>query len=358
MWKAFLKSEANLDDPFLRTTPEEDKASLVGLMMLRRYQDGHRGKSATSFTAGIRLRFAQETLSTNFLDAVWIATARSACKLNAKELRVKRNNGPASSVKLPVCESLITDMRERLWVGKSWSEADLIQRMTYLGCMWGFDLGARISEYTLPEPGAQDHCIRTDDLSFTVQTPSHTKNIVGSELSLKDSAGGGQKIVECRVLAASSKGKVVVKAKLIGRRSPEEAQFLDDVADFVMHSAASGTDELLSFRKSDGRKVALRGRGVRDELKKTCHIHGLPPTYFSSHSLRKGAITHMRSQGATEDDRRDRGNYAPGSQVMNSTYDYAIGLGPLASNSLTGGHKPTLEDVRRLLPAAKGSQRN
>ena len=30
----------------------------------------------------------------------------------------------------------------------------------------------------------------------------------------------------------------------------------------------------------------------------------------------------MRATGATEEDRRDRGNYAVGSQVMNQTYDY------------------------------------
>ena len=64
-------------------------------------------------------------------------------------------------------------------------------------------------------------------------------------------------------------------------------------------------------------------------------------------------MTHMRAAGAPEDDRRDRGNYAPGSQVMNSTYDYATGLGPLAANSLSGGWVPSLEHVRRLIPAKR-----
>jgi hypothetical protein len=36
----------------------------------------------------------------------------------------------------------------------------------------------------------------------------------------------------------------------------------------------------------------------------------------------------MRAQGAMVDDRRDRGNYAAGSKVINSVYDYASGLGP------------------------------
>ena len=113
--------------------------------------------------------------------------------------------------------------------------------------------------------------------------------------------------------------------------------------------------QLLSFRRSDGHHAALRAWAVRDELKTTCQRNGLPPDYFSSHSLRKGAITQMRALWSSEDDRRDRGNYAPGSQVMNNTYDYASGMGPLAANSLTGGYKPELSDLKRLIPAVRRS---
>jgi hypothetical protein len=61
----------------------------------------------------------------------------------------------------------------------------------------------------------------------------------------------------------------------------------------------------------------------------------------------------MRAQGPTEEDRRDRGNYSAGSQVMNNTYDYATGLGPLGSNSLEGGHRLNKADLRRLIPPGK-----
>jgi hypothetical protein len=54
-------------------------------------------------------------------------------------------------------------------------------------------------------------------------------------------------------------------------------------------------------------------RSVRDEMKDIASRNDLPSNYFSAHSLRKGSITHMRAQGVTEDDRRDRGNYAAGS---------------------------------------------
>jgi hypothetical protein len=164
-------------------------------------------------------------------------------------------------------------------------------------------------------------------------------------------------VVECRVRTVTTKGKVTVKDKLIGRRSAEEAIFLEEAFEFVARSDAAGDEEMLSCARLDGSRLALRSRAVREELKRTCESESLPPTYFSSHSLRKGAITHMRALGASEDDRRDRGNYAPRSQVMNSTYDYADGLGPSAANSLTGGYKPTISDVKRLIPAARRTRR-
>jgi integrase len=162
-------------------------------------------------------------------------------------------------------------------------------------------------------------------------------------------------ITECRVRTVSSKRKVTEKDELVGRRSPEEITFLDDIVMSVVHSGARGDEELM---RSNGSRLVLSTRAVRDELKATVKEEGLPELYFSPHSLRKGAITHMRALGASEDDRRERGNFAEGSTVMNSTYDYAVtGLRPSASNSLERAGKPTINDLRRLVPAVRQSRR-
>ena len=63
---SFSKSEVNEDDPFVECAGEEEKASLVGIMMLRRHEQGLRGKQATAFTASIRMNFVQQGVSTNF----------------------------------------------------------------------------------------------------------------------------------------------------------------------------------------------------------------------------------------------------------------------------------------------------
>ena len=64
-----------------------------------------------------------------------------------------------------------------------------------------------------------------DDLTFTVESTGRSQNVPGSGLAalwLMDSPEGRLSIAECRVRTMSSKGKVVVKPKLIARRSPEE----------------------------------------------------------------------------------------------------------------------------------------
>lgn len=198
--------------------------------------------------------------------------------------------------------------------------------------MYGFELASRVGEYIHPEPNQVDHCAKISDFT-SVEVDGRVDNIPGSNLislRLGDSREGQLAILECRVKTVTSKNKTVVKPKLIGRRSRDEAAFLDDLASWLTHSRTTGRDEVFSFLKADGGMSVLTGRTVREESKKTCECNGLPPSYFSSHSLRKGGITHMRAQGSTEEDRRDRGNYSVGSMVMNNTYDYATGLGPLA----------------------------
>jgi hypothetical protein len=74
--------------------------------------------------------------------------------------------------------------------------------------------------------GNPDHCARVDDFTFVVESGKASKGVLGSGLAalqLADSAEGRRSILECWVRTVSSKGKVVVKPKLIARRSQEEA---------------------------------------------------------------------------------------------------------------------------------------
>ena len=92
-------------DPFLSGMDVQGKATMVALMMARKHQAGLRGKAATSFTAGIRMKFVCAALSASFLEEPVVATARVACMMKPDELRAKRDSGATGSAKLPVCEN-------------------------------------------------------------------------------------------------------------------------------------------------------------------------------------------------------------------------------------------------------------
>jgi uncharacterized cupin superfamily protein len=132
-----------------------------------------------------------------------------------------------------------------------------------MGVAYGWETVGRKGEYTHCKRGNQNHCARKDDFTFVVEVRGSTQNVLGSGLAalrLGDSVDGRLGVLECRVRTVSSKGKVAVKPKLIGRRSPEESEFLDDLTAWMTYNGTSGQDEAFSYRKKDGSLVHLTGR--------------------------------------------------------------------------------------------------
>jgi hypothetical protein len=99
-WTIFIKAETDSDDPYLVGVPDDEKAALVALLMMRRHRTGKRGKAASAFTAAVRHMNAQMVMSTTFLESLIIATPRSSCLMKPDEVRARKNEGPSSTVKL------------------------------------------------------------------------------------------------------------------------------------------------------------------------------------------------------------------------------------------------------------------
>lgn len=356
LWSKFLGEELGETDPLLNDWSEDQKSMAVALFLQNRHQGGLREKRATAVTAGVRLMFTSALLPTAFLEASMVSSARTACRLTVKELREKKDGPPSTTTKIPICESLLSRMRTKMWEGRGWGRGDMDCKMAYIGCMWGYEMDARVSEYTSPEADAEDHCVRCRDLIFTVEDGTESVQVIGGgayfqELRL------GQTSVEAvagfQVRASSQKTGAPVKAKVVGRRSPEESQFLDDLVTFIAFSGVKPTDELFCrylTRKNSGRvdRKTLWAAMVTIAVKGICQDAGLPPNYFASHSLRKAATTQMSAMGASESDMLDRGGYVAGSQVMRNVYDYHSEAKVYDSNPR--GTKPTTDDVWSWLP--------
>jgi hypothetical protein len=114
-FKAFVKKEMVYDDPFLTDCTDDEKASHMALMMMRRHEAGKRGKAATAFTAAVSQMYTRMMRATAFFDSSIIATARTSCLMKPDELRALKDSGPSTMVKLPICEGILTDLGMRSW---------------------------------------------------------------------------------------------------------------------------------------------------------------------------------------------------------------------------------------------------
>ena len=234
--------------------------------------------------------------------------------------------------------------------------------MTYVGLMWGFDQVARVSEYTSAEVSAEDHCVRVWQLSFVVGGSEIALQAVipGAALADRMKVAPAPIIAACEVEAWSHKCGALSKKKVIGRRSREEGQWLDDLVEWISRADLKKEDQIFTRYKAKSPggaifKKKLTAEMIRSAVKDMATAAGFPTDRFSSHSLRKGGMSQMRGLGASADDRRDRGNYADGSTVFDTVYDYStVAIGPLACNMNVGvgtSIKPTTEHVGRYLPA-------
>ena len=365
LWSAFvgkIAQDGGEGDVYLeKSGSDRDRAVMLALFFKERYETGGmRGRQATAVSAGIRHHFATALKPVHWFDSQIVTNARAACKMTCDELRGHKREAKGRAT-LPVSEDMIMAARVRLWEGKSWGWGDVDDRMTYMGLMWGFDQVARVSEYTSAEPSAEDHCVRVWQLTFVVEGEmgQPQRLISGSLLAQEMRATPIPAIMACEVEASSHKSGVLRKKKVIGRRSEEESQWLDDLTEWLLKSDLKTEDQIFTRYKAKtiGGKVYMKrlsAEMIRTAVKDMAIAAGLPPNKFSSHSLRKGGMSQMRGLGASADDRRDRGNYADGSSVGDTIYDYSVvALGPLACNmnlGLCNSIKPTTEHVGRCLP--------
>jgi hypothetical protein len=79
---------------------------VVSLFLYKRYREEKRSKEAIAATAGLRMYFVQALQPTAFLDSALITTAR--------QVVIKGSLGEQATVKLPVCEGILDDIREKL----------------------------------------------------------------------------------------------------------------------------------------------------------------------------------------------------------------------------------------------------
>ena len=85
------------------------------MFLQERHGSGLRSRGASAASAGTRLEFVRALEPSTFFDEPVLTAARGACKATSAELRVIKNRGPSESVKLPLCQSVVSSRREANW---------------------------------------------------------------------------------------------------------------------------------------------------------------------------------------------------------------------------------------------------
>jgi hypothetical protein len=291
-WVSFIEKERGSEggkDVYLDLAKNDmERAAVLALFFKERYDsDGMRGRDATSGSAGVRHYFVAALRPVGWFESEIVKNARAAGKMSCDELR-EHQKCVMGKEKLPVSEDMLMAARGRLWEGKGWGWGwgDIDLRMTYMGLMWGFELVARVGQYTAAEKGAEDHCVRLWQLSFVVAAAEgQPERVVGGGRFAQEYRDNPQCVVlACEVEASSQKGGALdrSKKKIVARRSDQESQWLDDLVAWVTRAGLDAEDLILtrSSAKHPGGRVTkkrLTAAMIREAVKDMAIVSGLPP---------------------------------------------------------------------------------
>jgi hypothetical protein len=358
-WVEFVtrKNQGRKSDPYLSCEDDRVKVLMMCHLLAERKAAGKREKAATGITAAIRKHFAVALQSTEWMKAEAITVARRACRRTPQENREYAKSGKGRA-RLPVWFALMEQIREKLWEGRGFEWEDIDSKMTYIAAMYGFDIAARAGEATSPDGESEQHTILCEDVVIHL-----TEKIRIEGQWIERVRGGDEATLESieidnvntlEICALTHKVGQINTTKRIARNSEEEAQFLEDLMEFMKHSGAGAKDPLFSrnTKKPNGvmSKKKCRPKMVTEAIKTEVTAQGLPPLLFSFHSLRKGAVTHMKALGVSREETLARGNYSANSAMIDTVYNYnSAGTGPLGAMANKKGREPSREDVSRTI---------
>ena len=136
--------------------------------------------------------------------------------------------------------------------------------------------------------------MRLWQLSFVVEESGNALQsiIPGQALASRMRVAPAPRIAACEVEASSHKCGALSKKKIIGRRSREEGQWLNDLVEWISRADLKKDDQIFTRYKAKtvaGKiyKKRLTAEMVRVAVKDMATAAGFPSGKFSSHSLRK-----------------------------------------------------------------------
>jgi hypothetical protein len=352
MWITFLASRegAASPDPFMRQVTQRECSILIGLWLtwLRRTHNtraSHLGPMLSHLksnwrTANITSLFPSSTTEDEF-DRILKALGPTEDE-QREILEEKRDN-----IKLPMPPQLVWDLREEVMQGLSssgggWAAAPTMDRIGgYMGVVLAAESAQRGVNWVYKR-NSSSIVIKTSDVRFQMGVGeedddglhNNLREFKGDEARTFLLQGGAtsactarlNRIREVRLDFMKDKMGKSSANMLIARRTPEEAQIIEDLGMWLCLSGTTDKDPFL-IRYAKGKKGAIGRRMITPSdcssiVKLAANRADLPAKHFSLKSTRSGATTAMASAGADKNTIHSRTGHSSKSRVSDSHYNF------------------------------------
>ena len=340
-------------DIYLQGLTKEEKPFRLILFMKHLYDQGLRQSQITKVLTAMSSLFQANAVDTMVFTNPLVLRAKRGTVGTREELEVQ-NRRKLENPTLPMASDMVMEGRKLFWEGKSWDMDGMDSRVIWLVIGLGFNFGARIGQLTLArrkkitrELIGQDHCLKTKDVRFYFSPDCSIRKTV----ILKGAVMFRGKVTSETLIRNISAielsfltGKIstnVVGVKRIGRSTAEETQLLEDICLWVLKAKPGDDDELTSrydlTRRTNNKKV-VTPFAINKGIKILATSFGLPPSMFSSRSLRSGLASEQRAIGASDASRNQIGGWAENSRVPAKHYVHQVGIqGTLSMSSDPAG---------------------
>ena len=331
-WVAFLQPRQVSPNPFLHG--ELDKAKVQLLILFWHHLRVQKGLTSPGpLLSGVRhyCRMQQEDTACFHHEA--LAAAKTSMRESARTSSLSRLTGEGSRRQrsVPSSEFLETIRQWAFDVPTSCPRRDMVIRSqfcTYLASATMFNFGLRSVNVVASSQRSVQHAIRAVDVAFEVAVSgwvSSAELVTWMHEQRKHSSLPQTlaRVLRARLFFHSSKiHRVVGATEFVGRRSPAEARYLDDLTWWTGQGCGLDVANPESLLFSRG-AAYLSPRGdttihsirlcrradITSALKMAAVALGCQPDFFSSKSWRIAAATLLRALGKDEEAIRAFGNW-------------------------------------------------
>ena len=249
--------------------------------------------------------------------------------------------------KLPILQNMRILLRRRLWNDTSWADdAGLVHKGAYVCIMLGLDFGMRPSNLLRGDYRKYQgirmrnpHCLRMKELCFVVEAVYGENDETEEKVIMAHE--WGEYVLErksfkpdyaiFRLLSTktttrlkdSDKVEAAGKARYLGRRTPEESDHLDALAEWCQMCRSGAEDPVFArYGIKSRRQKFLRSTDVVGPLRSAAIELGMDPQRFSSKSMRVTYASVASAAEVSSDEMTSMG-WSKGSKVPHSVYSRA-----------------------------------